>query len=245
MAVQETQGDAAEMRAAFAELQATHNQRLGSIIEIQRAVGATDLDVDAVMRVICMRTMALTHAEGAAILILDGDGFDLRVATGFLEDAVGTRVPIVGSQPGWMHRHDESGLLGDAKTDPRAGRLARETGMRAGIAVQLRHRDEKIGQLIVVSRRPGAFTQSRCRAVTAPVGHALGRARARSRVRDPGPAGRSARALRDHLPERGDRHHRRLTRRSLPRCESGVRDHVRLPGRGAQRDDPARSDPPR
>jgi diguanylate cyclase (GGDEF)-like protein/PAS domain S-box-containing protein len=159
MDVQNVPRDLAATRQAFAKLQTTQNDQLGSIIEIQRAVGATDLDVDAVMRVICTRTQVLTHAEAAAILILDGDGFELRVATGFLEDEIGARVPLVGTQPGWMHLHDQSGLLGDAKTDPRAGQLARRTGMRSGITVRLCHREQKIGQLIVVSRQPGAFTQ--------------------------------------------------------------------------------------
>jgi diguanylate cyclase (GGDEF)-like protein/PAS domain S-box-containing protein len=148
----------ANTRKAFAGLQAAENERLGSIIEIQRAVAAADLEVDAVMRLICERTQELTHAEGATILILDGDDFVLRVATGFLEDKIGTRVPVQGSQPGWMHLHDESGILGDARTDPRAGRLARDTGMRSGVAVQLRHRHERIGQLVVVSRQPNAFS---------------------------------------------------------------------------------------
>jgi PAS domain S-box-containing protein/diguanylate cyclase (GGDEF)-like protein len=147
-----------DMRAAFAELQVAENDQIGSIIEVQRAVASADLDVDAVMRLICERTQQLTHAEGATILILDGDAFVLRVATGFLQDRVGDRVPIEGSQPGWMHLHDESGILLDAKVDPRAGRIARETGMRSGVAVQLRHRNEKIGQLVVVSRQLNAFT---------------------------------------------------------------------------------------
>ena len=68
-------------------------------------------------------------------------------------------MPIEGSQLGWMHLHDESGILADAKTDPRAGRLAHDAGMRSGVAVQLCHRAEKIGQLLVASRRPSAFAQ--------------------------------------------------------------------------------------
>ncbi len=151
--------DLVDTRRAFAELQAAENEHLGSIIEIQRAVAAADLNVDAVMSLICKRIQQLTHAESATILILDGDEFVLRVATGFLEDRIGTRVPVEGSQPGWMHLHDESGILADAKTDPRAGRLAHDTGMRSGVAVQLCHRDERIGQLMVASRRPNAFAQ--------------------------------------------------------------------------------------
>jgi PAS domain S-box-containing protein/diguanylate cyclase (GGDEF)-like protein len=149
----------AETRAAFAELQADENEHLGSLIEIQRAVAASDLDVESVMRLICERTQKLTRAEGATILIIEDDHFVIRVATGFLEGLVGSRVPITDSQPGWMHRHNESGILGDAQTDVRAGRLARETGMRSGVAVQLRHRKKKIGQLIVVSRQPNSFTE--------------------------------------------------------------------------------------
>ncbi len=149
----------ADTHKALAELQAAENEHLGSIIEIQRAVAAADLAVDGVMRVICERTQELTNAQGATILILDGDDLVIRVATGFLSDKIGARVPIEGSQPGWMHLHDESGILGDARTDPRAGRLAHGMGVRSGVAVQLRNRDEKIGQLVVVSRVPDAFTQ--------------------------------------------------------------------------------------
>ena len=141
------------------ELLAARNERLGSIIETQREIAATELDVDAVMRTICERTQELTHAEAATILILDGDELVLRVGTGFLEGKVGTRVPLEGSQPGWMHRHNQSGILDDAQTDPRAGALAKEMGMRSGVAVQLHQGEATIGQLIVVSRTPHSFTQ--------------------------------------------------------------------------------------
>ena len=53
----------------------------------------------------------------------------------------------------------ESTILGDAQADPRAGLLARELGMRSFAVVQLRQRDEKAGQLIVISRKPNAFTE--------------------------------------------------------------------------------------
>ena len=141
------------------ELLAARNERLGSIIEMQRDIAATELDVDAVMRTICQRTQELTHAEAATILILEGDHLVLRVGTGFLEDKIGYRVPLEGTQPGWMHRHNQSGLLDDARTDPRAGALAKEMGMRSGVAVQLHQGEATIGQLIVVSRTPDAFTQ--------------------------------------------------------------------------------------
>ena len=145
-------------RKAAEVLQAARSERLGSIIEIQRDV-ADDMAVDAVMRRICERTQELTHADGATILTLDGDHLVTRAGTGFMEDKIGTRIPVEGTLPGWWYRHDQSAILGDAQSDPRAGPLARELGMRAVVTVQLRHRDETAGQLIVISREPDFFSE--------------------------------------------------------------------------------------
>lgn len=141
------------------EIQTARNERLASIIEIQRDIATADLDVDAIMRRICERTQDLTHADSATILILDDDDLIIRSATGFLEDKVGVRVPIKGTLPGWWHRHGRSAILRDALADPRAGPLARELEMRSVVAVQLTHREETAGQLIVVSREPNFFTE--------------------------------------------------------------------------------------
>ena len=141
------------------EGQAARNERLQSIIEIQRDLAADELAADALMRRICERTRELTHADSATVLTLDGDHLKVRAATGFMEDEVGTRISVEGSLPGWWYRHDESTVLGDAQADPRAGPLARELGMRSVVAVQLRHRDEKAGQLIAISRKPNEFTE--------------------------------------------------------------------------------------
>ncbi len=146
-------------RKVAEEVQAARNERLASIIEIQRDIAADDLGIDAVMQQICERTQALTHADGATFLTLDGDHLVIRAGTGLMVDTVGTRVSIEDSLPGWWYRHDESAILGDALTDPRAGPLARELGMRSVAAVQLRHRDEKAGQLIVISTKPDAFIE--------------------------------------------------------------------------------------
>jgi diguanylate cyclase (GGDEF)-like protein/PAS domain S-box-containing protein len=141
------------------ELLAARNERLGSIIEAQRDVAAAELDVDAVMRSICERTQELTHAESACILMLDGDALVIRVATGFLEEQVGVRVPVEGSFPGWVHQHHRSAILEDALVDERAGVIARGLGLRSAVAVRLLHGDGAIGQLIVVSREPDVFTE--------------------------------------------------------------------------------------
>lgn len=118
-------------RKGAEERQGARNERLRSIIETQRDIAATDLDVDSVMRTICERTQELTRGEGATILILDGGDLVIRVATGFLHERVDTRIPIEGELPGWVHPPDRSAILGDAQTDPRSGALARELGVCA------------------------------------------------------------------------------------------------------------------
>ena len=141
------------------EAQDARSGRMASIIETQREVAVTDLDVDAVMRAICERTMELTRADSATILMLEADELVVRAATGFMEDKVGARVAIEGSFPGWVYRHDQSTIQVDALVDPRSGPMAHELGMRSTVAVQLRHREKTVGQLIVISREPDFFVQ--------------------------------------------------------------------------------------
>ena len=51
---------------------------MASIIETQREVAVTDLDVDAVMHAICERTQELTRADSATILMLEGEELVIR-----------------------------------------------------------------------------------------------------------------------------------------------------------------------
>lgn len=129
-------------------------ERLSRIIETQRDVAAAGLDLDSVMAVICERTQELTGAESATILLLEGDAFVHAVATGFLSEDVGLRVPIEGSFCGWVHRNSRSALAGD-NTPTIAATLARERGIRSVVAVPLRHGETTVGQLQVVSREIG------------------------------------------------------------------------------------------
>ena len=53
--------------------------RLGRIVDAQRAIAAAGLDLPLVMKVVCERAQALTGADGAAILLLE-DGALVRQA---------------------------------------------------------------------------------------------------------------------------------------------------------------------
>ena len=141
------------------EAQAERSERLSRVVDTQRDIAVADLDLDAVMQLICARTGELTGAQGALILLLDGQELIMRVATGFVSGQVGRRVPIEGSLPGWVLTHDEPALVNNGLNDPRFGKIARELGIRSAIVVPLRHRELAVGELVVLSRELDAFTK--------------------------------------------------------------------------------------
>src|SRR5467141_3916237 len=132
-------------------------ERLSSIIDTQRDVAAVELDLHSVMDLICERTEELTNAGAATILLFDGEGFAFSAATGFITDRLTDRVPLEGTLTGWVHEHGRATICDDTLTDDRMGPLAAKHGIRSMAVVPLRHGDENIGQLQVLSDQPGAF----------------------------------------------------------------------------------------
>src|SRR5258707_15573654 len=51
-----------------------HSGRLQRIIETQRDIAGADLDLPAIMQLVCERTQELTGADGGTILMRDGEG---------------------------------------------------------------------------------------------------------------------------------------------------------------------------
>ncbi|HEY1370315.1 MAG TPA: EAL domain-containing protein [Gaiellaceae bacterium] len=134
-------------------------ERLHRIIEIQRDIAATDRDLTSLMAAMCECTQDLTQADGSAVIVIDGDAFVHRAATGFLSDAVGLRIPVEGSFPGWVHRHGRGDVVYDALSDSRVGPIGRARGIRSAVSVPLRHGDATVGQMQVQSRRPNSFSE--------------------------------------------------------------------------------------
>jgi diguanylate cyclase (GGDEF)-like protein/PAS domain S-box-containing protein len=135
-------------------------ERLEAIVEIQRDIAVTDLDARTVMHRICERTQELTGAGAASVLLARDDAFVHEAATGFMAARVGQLVPLEGTVTGWVHEHDEPTVCADTLTDPRAGELAIQRGIRSMVVVPLHHGDERVGQLQVLSELPGAFSEA-------------------------------------------------------------------------------------
>ena len=91
---------------------------LQQIVETQRALAAADLDLGTIMTLICARTQELTGAEGAAVLLGEGEELLTYAAgSGSLESNVGETVPIRGSTFGATLLQDSAmvGKLADGR----------------------------------------------------------------------------------------------------------------------------------
>jgi diguanylate cyclase (GGDEF)-like protein/PAS domain S-box-containing protein len=130
-------------------------ERLQRIVETQRDVAAASGTAESVMQLICRRTQEVTGADGAAVLLLEGDEFVTAAGSGCLAGGVGHRIPLEGSFSGAVHRSGHA-MIADETASP----LARAHGLRSLVAVQLRHRDAVVGQLAVVARARDAFSEA-------------------------------------------------------------------------------------
>ena len=134
-----------------------HSDRLQRIIETQRDIATADLDLQAIMQLVCERTQELTNADGGTILIRDGDELVHRAGTGFIADKVGQRLGMNDTFSGEVYHQNRSAICND--TSELANPLARQRGIMAMIAVPLRHGDRTVGLVSVLSKTAGVFTE--------------------------------------------------------------------------------------
>ncbi|HEX7526563.1 MAG TPA: PAS domain S-box protein, partial [Gaiellaceae bacterium] len=147
--------------------------RLSQIVDIQRDVAAADLDLEAVMTLICRRTETLIGCDGAAVMILEGDRLVFGADSGsFSESLAGheelkrTGLTVAGSITGWALAHNESVLCNDMQNDVRANReVCARDGIAAMIIVPLRHGETPIGVLQIVGTRPNMFEDEDLRTI--------------------------------------------------------------------------------
>jgi diguanylate cyclase (GGDEF)-like protein/PAS domain S-box-containing protein len=133
------------------------NTRLQQIVETQREIASAELDVHSIMKLICERTQWLTAADAGTILVRDGNDLVHRAGSGFIAENVGARLGIDDTFSGSVYRQNRGAICND--TGALANPLARQRGIGSLIAVPLRHGDETIGLVSVLSHRKGAFSQ--------------------------------------------------------------------------------------
>ena len=140
----------------------TQTERLRRIIQTQHELAMTDVDIEAVMLLACERLCELTEAEGASILMIEGDEIVVRTAYGFVAEAKGLRLTHEGTLSGWVIANRGTAMTGDTHTDPRSGESSRLYGVRSRIVVPLLSGggDEAVGSIHLVSPRIDAFDES-------------------------------------------------------------------------------------
>ena len=134
---------------------------LGAIIETQYEIASADLDVSRIMELIVQRTQTLTRADGAAILLVDGDQeMVYRAVSGVTSQLIEVRMPMAGSVSGECARTGEIVRCDDAETDPVVNRiLARRTNVRSVLAVPLLYGRQVIGVLEQAACTPNFFDE--------------------------------------------------------------------------------------
>lgn len=135
---------------------------LGAVVDVQQAVGAAGLDAEAVMHVIAERCRDLSHADGASVLVRDGDRLIVRVSVGVPMP----ELPVQGSLAGQAIRTGDVAISNDIATDPVVDRESwARLGMRSLLATPLLHEGRAVGALKVASRMPDAFDDDDARAL--------------------------------------------------------------------------------
>jgi PAS domain S-box-containing protein len=133
-------------------------EHLSAVVETQRDIATSELDLEKVMKLIVERTQRLTGAGGAVIELLEGDRMVYRAASGFAEPHVGMRLAVASSLSGCCVETGEIILCADTETDARANREAcRRIGVRSMLLVPLRRERTPVGVLKVMSAEPNSF----------------------------------------------------------------------------------------
>lgn len=132
--------------------------RLRTIIQTQTEIAASDLDLDAVMKLIAERAQQLTEANAGVIEIADGEEMVYRVVTGEATPFLGVRLQMSTSLSGLCVREGRVLRSDDTASDPRVDPEAcRRVRARSMLCVPLVHQGETVGVLKVYSPDAGNF----------------------------------------------------------------------------------------
>jgi diguanylate cyclase (GGDEF)-like protein len=133
-------------------------EHLRAIIRTQTEIAASDLDLDATMRLIAERARELAGASAGVVELADGEDMVYRVATGEATPFLGVRIGRAGSLSGLCIAEGRVLCSDDTEADPRVDREAcHRVNARSMLCVPLQHRGETVGVLKVYSGEPNMF----------------------------------------------------------------------------------------
>ena len=134
------------------EVALRENSKLAKIVETQRDIAAVGLDLEAVMQLIADRALLLTHGDGSAVNLMEGDEVVLRAASGVTTPLVGKRRPLVESVTWHAADSGRALLIEDSVNDERLNQtLVAGLGERSHICVPFFSGGKIVGSLSVMS----------------------------------------------------------------------------------------------
>jgi diguanylate cyclase (GGDEF)-like protein len=126
--------------------------QLRAIIATQTEIAASDLDPEAIMRLIAERAQELTRASAGLIELLEGEEMVYAVTTGEATPYLGMRLKAEASLSGLCVRAGKVLRSDDTGDDPRVDSAAcKRVSAASMICVPLTHQGETIGVLKVYS----------------------------------------------------------------------------------------------
>jgi signal transduction histidine kinase len=135
-------------------------QVLSRVISAQSEMSAAMPDSEAIMRVVTRNAMAMTGATSASIGLRDGDDMVMPVSEGFTSSLEGGRFPMASTLLGHCLISGEQYYVPDLQLLSVArGEIARAAGIRAFLAVPLRHQDNIVAALSIAAPQPYAFNE--------------------------------------------------------------------------------------
>jgi len=131
------------------------------IIRIQTAIAKLGLDLGGVMALVAQGAQRLTGATGAVIEMAEGEDMVYRGVAGVTSSMLGLRLRRDHSLSGLCVAEGRILQCTDSETDDRVDREAcRRVGLRSMLCVPLRHLDDTVGVLKVLSPQVGGFSGS-------------------------------------------------------------------------------------
>ncbi|WP_316672919.1 sensor domain-containing diguanylate cyclase [uncultured Tolumonas sp.] len=132
--------------------------QLLEIIALQTNVVQQGLDLASIMQMVTRETQRLTHADGAVIELSEAGEMVYRAVSGLAENQLGLRLPMANSLSGYVVEVGKTLVCYDSEQDERVNREAcNAVGLRSMIVNPLKFRDENIGVLKILYKRPNAF----------------------------------------------------------------------------------------
>lgn len=127
-----------------------------AVVEAQSEIASAELDLDAVMALVCVKAEELTGADGAVVALVEGDELVYRAASGAATPDIGLPAPRDGGLCGRCVAEGRALVCHDAALDRAAGPHA---GVVSSLCVPLLYRSDAVGALEVRSRHRRAFSE--------------------------------------------------------------------------------------